>query len=305
MMTFEEFKKNNLSFGCYTIPKYWEDEMSRCYEIAKQVEQTYQDTYGHIEGPRVGDIVEFSDGYQVYEHGKITEDMYGCAKYGLLTVCERGSSFTDGKGFSTSGGAFRAFHKSKLQLAGEDENLVWTWGCHGSGAHQDIYFTLKVRRWLVPYDAATLNRSKLIIRGRGKERYDGGEWPAVTIENFDRVMGWAESFESVKAFRAWADYVGYKYHKWGSSMFEKASHQRIENKCYTDPAWQPPVGAKPIKHVFNGEVKDCWVVTTDESITYYWPNIYDPDKHRAAYGSPEYERRIREFHKYGDNPMGV
>lgn len=303
MMTFEDFKRSNQGFGYYGQPT--EKEMLECYEIAQEVERTYQDYYGHIDGPRIGDIVEFADHYRVYKHAKITEDLYGCGKYGLLTVCESGSSHTDGRYFSTSGGAFKRIHKDKMQLVGEDENLVWTWGCYGSGAHQGIYFTLKVRRWLVPYDAATLDRSKLIIRGRGKKGYDGRELDAVAITNFGSLGFYEEHFESIKAFRAWADYVGYKSHKWGSSMFEKASHQRIEDKCYTDPAWQPPVGAKPIKHVFNGEVEDCWVVTTDESIMYYWPNIYDPDKRRAAYGSPEYERSIREFHKYSGNPMGV
>lgn len=297
MMTFEDFKRSNLGFGYYGQPT--EKEMQECYEIAQQVERTYQETYGHIDGPRIGDIVEFSAGYEVNKYGKIVENMYGGSKYGMLCVCANGSSFTNGRGFDTSGGPFYAFHKSKLQLVGEDENIVWTWGCHGSGAHQGIYFTLKVRRWIIPY-GPDMKRSEVVIRGRGAK---GGKM-AVSISNFGEFFN-AQSFVSIGAFMAWAEYVGYRYQTECRGTFRGVSTQRICDKCYTDPTWQPPVGAKPIKLVRNGDLKDAWVVTTDECIMYYWPNIHDPNRKEPAIGTPEYEEKFREYRKYSDNPMGI
>lgn len=304
-MTYEDFKRANAAFGSYNIPSLHEEEMLKCYAIANQVAEDYAENYGHIEGPRIGDIVEFSDGFCVYEHGKIVENLYGGSKHGMLCVCESGSSFTDGKGFSTSGGAFEAIHRSKLQLVGEAENLVWTWGCYGAGGDQGIYFTLKVRKWRVPYDPTTLKRSKVTFYGRGRKRFDGGEFPAVAIEHFDGTMFYAEHFVSIGAFKAWADYVGYRYKDDGRGAFVKVSRQRIESKCFTTKDWQPPKGAKPIRHIFNGRVKDAWVVTTDDCIMYYWPNIYDPEHPEPRYGTPECEAEIREFWKRDGNPMGV
>lgn len=303
-MTYEDFKRANAAFGSYNIPSLHEEEMLKCYAIANQVSEDYQENYGHIDGPRIGDIVEFSDGFRVYHHAKIVENLYGGSKYGMLCVCENGSSWTNGSSFSTSGGAFKAVHRSKMQLMGEDENLVWTWGCYGSGAHQGIYFTLKVRKWRVPYDPATLTRSKATFHGRGAKNPCGGYFPAVAIENLDGFMGYAQSFRSIHAFKAWADYVGYTCRYWRGT-FEKASRQRIEDKCFTDKAWQPPKDAKPIKIIRNGRLKDAWVVSTDDCIMYYWPNIYDPEHPEPHYGSPEYEREFQERCKYDGNPMGI
>lgn len=305
-MTYEDFKRANAAFGNYNFPKLHEEEMLKCYAIANQVAEDYQESYGHIEGPRIGDIVELSDGFRVYEHGKIVENMYGGSKHGMLCVCHSGSSFTNGKYFSTSGGPFTAIHKSKLQLVGEDENLVWTWGCYGAGGGQGIYFTLKVRKWRVPYDPAMLKRSKVTFYGRGRKRFDGREFPAVAIEHFDGTMCYAQSFCSIGAFKAWADYVGYHYKDDGRGAFVKVSRQRIEDQCFTTKDWQPPKGAKPIKIIRNGDLKDAWVVTTDDRIKYYWPNIYDPENPLGPrYGSPEYERMFAERRKYDGNPMGI
>lgn len=302
-MKYEDFKRSNMGFGAYQNPARHEEEMLMCYAIANHVTDEYRNTYGHIDGPRIGDIVEFCDGYKVYKHAKIVEQMYGGSNHGMLCVCENGTSFTNGRYFSTSGGAFRNIHKSKMQLVGEDENMVWTWGCYGSGADQGIYFTLPVRKWIVPYEQPQ-RRSKVTIYGRGKRR-NGRDLPAVAIENFGGGFGRAESFRSINAFKAWADYVGYRYNDDRQGTFVKVSSQRVDSKCYTDKAWQPPMGAKPIKIIRNGELKDAWVVTSETCITYYWPNIYDPANPRPRYGSPEYEREYRERCKYDGNPMGV
>ena len=295
METYEKFKERNAGWeycGFCT-----EKDMRRNYEIACEVEIIYNNTFRNIHEPQIGDIVEFSDGFQVYDHAKVVENLYGNSKYGMLCVCENGGSHTDGKYFSTSGGAFKAIHKSKFQYVGESENLVWTWGCHGAGAYQGIYFPLKVRKWIIPYEKIEC-RSFLTIRGKNS-RYS-----AVSIENVGEFFC-AASFCSIKAFNAWAEYVGYKHNSFGNGSFEQRSPQRICDKCYTDPAWKVPEGAKPIKVIRNGDLKDAWVVTTEESITYYWPNIYDPTAKNPRCGTPEYEKEFAERRKYKGNPLGV
>lgn len=302
MESFELFYKRNLGFGEYGTPS--DKEMQRNYEIAKQVEQTYLSLHGDMDEPQIGDIVEFADDYRVYDHAMIVENHYGGDEHGMLCVCECGSSHTNGRCFSTSGGAFRSFHKSRLQPAGTDVNVVWTWGCHGAGASQGIYFPLPVRRWIIPHGKPT-KRSWVYIRGRGAKRCDGQPMPAVSIENCCDLYN-AMSFKSIEAFKAWADYVGYRYRDdggWGTTR--KVSAQRICDKCYCDPSWQPPEGAKPIKVIRNLRLKDGWVVTTDDCIMTYWPNIYDPEHPEPRYGTPEYEAEFREHRKYMDNPMGV
>lgn len=306
METFEIFSGRNQGFGEYGFPT--EDEMRRCYEKAKSVEQRFMEKFGSIEGPRLGDVVEFADEFRVYKHGQVSENLYGGDKYGMLCICERGSSFTSGDGLSTGGGAFRHIHKSKLHYAGETTNTFWTWGCHGSGARQGIYFTMPVRKWIIPYERP-MCRSKVTFNGRGK-MFKGRELPAVSITNFDSYMGYAESFVSIKAFLAWADYVGYRYKPWHGCMMEQVSRYRIESRCYTDKDWQAPDGARPMKMIRNGEVKDGWVVnTTDDVILYLWPNIYDPNEMRLDRDHPFYKARQDEKHrlflKYSGNPMGV
>lgn len=278
------------------------DFMKRNYEIALKVEKTYNETYGHIDGPRIGDVVEFSDGFKVFEHAQISENHYGGSKFGMLCICESGSSWTNGNTFSTSGGAFRGMHMSKLTPAGEDKIIVWTWGCLGSGGGQGIYFPLSVRKWLIPYEPVKC-RSMVTIHGKGAKRWDGSVFPAVVIENSGSLYS-AESFCSINAFLAWAKYVGFKHESFGNGTFNRRSPQRIEGECYTDPEWKAPEGAKPIKIVRNGSLKDGWVVTTDSTIKYYWPNLYEPYK-PTDFNSPEYKKKWAELQKYSGNPLGV
>lgn len=285
----------------YGIPRS-DKEMMRNYEIALKVEKTYNETYGSIDGPRIGDVVEFADEYQVFKHAQISENLYGGSKFGMLCICENGSSWTNGRTFSTSGGAFIGKHKSHLKPAGEDEILVWTWGCYGAGASQGIYFPLKVRKWLIPYEPVKC-RSMVTIRGIGAKTWNGDHLPAVSIENSGSWC-YGESFCSVKAFLAWAEYVGYKHHSFGNGTFKRESPQKIEDQCYTDPEWKAPEGAKPIKLVRNGKLKDSWVVTTDAGIMYYWPNLFEPYK-PTDFSSPEYAKEVAEYRKYSDNPIGV
>lgn len=299
MESFENFKKRNASFGCCGLPNVQERELQKCYYIALQVEKTYNDTYGHIEEPRIGDIVEFTDGFHVYTHGKIVENMY---QDGRLCICEAGSSHTDGKYFSTSGGAFVSKDKSELQLVGEDENVVWTWGCHGAGGNQGIYFPLKVRKWIIPYNPDTVTRS--FVYHSDKLPRSNGEPPryAVWIENTGSYGYYAMSFKSELAFKAWAKYVGYETHVFDSS--KDASYQKIVQKCYTREEDAPKNG-KPIKVLFNGRIVDGFVVTEGNEIVTWAPNISDGTYKPIDFNSDEYKREMEEYRKYCDNPMGV
>lgn len=298
MESFENFKKRNASFGSYQFPNYHEKELRRCYDIALQVEKTYNETYGHIEGPRIGDIVEFADKFSIHERGKIVENFYGDGK---LCICEAGSSHTDGKWFSTSGGAFVSKDASELQFVGEDFNVVWTWGCHGAGAHQGIYFPLKVRKWIIPYDPDKITRSFIYHSERLPKRADGEpSRDAVWIENTGEFFH-AMSFESERAFRAWAKYVGYKTH--GFDEYKDASYQSIVHKCYTREEDAPKNG-KPIKVLFNGDIVDGFVVTDGNEIAIWAPNIYKGYK-PIDFNSEEYKQHVRDYRKYSRNPMGV
>ena len=280
MFEFEQFEKLNRS--------HWsEDEMRRNYEIAIKVEERYYAEHGTAKQPKIGDIVEYTDGYRVYEHGKIVENPY--CKDGEVCVCDDGSSFTTGTYFSTSGGAFHSKAISELQYVGEDTNIVWTWGCYGSGANQGINFPIKVNRWIIPYDPKAVKRSTVYFnREEGK----------VSIENAEDCMMYTKSFRSRRAFEAWAKYVGYEYHMDGDRAY---SPQRVVNRCWTENVPKPENG-KPIKVLANGSVHDGIAVTEDFCITEWWPNIY---RQEPKYGTPEYNQQIEVYWRYNENPMGV
>lgn len=280
MFTFEQFERINRS--------HWsEDEMRRNYEIALQVEERYYATYGTAREPKIGDIVEYTDGWRVYSNAKIVENPY--CKDGEVCVCDAGSSFTTGTYFSTSGGAFHSKAISELQYVGEDTNIVWTWGCYGAGADQGINFPIKVNRWIIPYDPKAVKRSTV---------YFNQEEGKVSIENAEDYMMYTKSFRSRRAFEAWAKYVGYEYHMDGDRAY---SPQRVVNKCWTENVPKPENG-KPIKVLANGRVHDGIAVTEDFCITEWWPNIYHPE---PKYGTPEYNQQMEVYWRYNDNPMGV
>ena len=296
MESYDIFKKNNAAWDSEYGYCHNEKEMLENYEIAKAVEAKYNECYGSISGPRIGDVVEFCDGFHVYKHAIVTEDIYYQNKHGLLCVCERGSSWTDGKYFSTSGGAFRSIHKSLFQLVGEDENTVWTWGRNGAGAHQGIYLTLKVRKWLVPYKPIEARSMVMIEKNRKK---DGDS--AVTIQNFGNWFN-AMHFDTIKAFLAWADYVGYKHVNFGKGTFERRSPQELVSVpvCHKEDV---PVNGKPLKTVSNGRIVDAWAVTTDNAVTTYY-DCFSPSRN-YRYGTPQSDAEIKRFHKYSGNPLGI
>lgn len=293
MESFKEFIKRNAGWdpdSCFHTEKEW----NKNYEIAMQVEKTYNEMFKNIKEPKIGDIVEFTNGFRVYKNAKIVENLYHDGK---LCICENGSSHTDGKYFSTSGGSFVSKDKSLLQPAGEDFNVVWTWGCNGAGAFQGIYFPLKVRKWIIPYNPKEIKRSIIYFK-----KNDDGEIISVSIENSDCMYS-EMVFNSLHAFEAWANYVGYEYRIENGRGF---SNKKLSQKCWTTTIPKPENG-KPIRVLANGKIHDGLVVTEEFEITQWWPNL--PEKKKYEYGTPEYRKEmdeeIKKFHKYSCNPMGV
>lgn len=279
MFEFEQFEKLNRS--------HWSEyEMRRNYEIALKVEERYYAEHGTAKEPKIGDIVEYTDGWHVYRNAKIVENMYGDDD-SKVCVCDSGHSFTNGDYFSTSGGAFHSKEKALMQYVGEAENIVWTWGCYGAGANQGINIPIKVNRWIIPYDPKAVKRSTVRF-----------SQDAVSIENNYDCMFKVMSFNSRRAFEAWARYVGYEYHMEGEVAY---SPQKVVTKCWTSDDNKPTNG-KPIKVLGNARVHDGLVVTEDFCITQYWPNIYRPE---PKYGTPEYEKQMEAYWRYHENPMGV
>ena len=306
MESYEKFKARNANWN------YWgfttEKDLDRNYKIALEVERVYNEKHNKVDEPQIGDIVEFADQFRVYERGKIVENMYrNSDDPGMLCICESGSSFTNGSWFETSGGAFNTIHKSKLQFVGEDENIVRTWGCNGAGGNQGIYFPLKVRKWIIPYDEKALVRSVVRINGEDAKTFDGFPRPAVEIEN---TGDWCvvHSFNSFEAFKAWAKYIGYEYEKSENDSWEYVSNLRVENRCVLDLK-DLPSDVKTIKVLANGKVRDGWVRNDGKAVTEIWLNKYDPEEYKHPYGSKEWkEQSDKEFalyRKYSQNPMGV
>jgi len=296
-VSYEEFVAMNAAFD----EGMWNDkDMERNWQIVQEVVESYLRRFPDQDAPKIGDIVEFSDGYHVYRHAKIVEDLYDKSKYGVLCICENGSShISKGAGFSTSGGAFVRRHKSKLVRNGYDYNTVWTWGCHGMGAGQGIYFTLRVNRWTIPYDESSMVRSTVRINGVGAKSMDGTKLPAVRVCNSSDMYCF-QSFESVKAYKAWAEYIGYRTFP-RNSCLNLASNQRLVRK-YIVRDEDIPKDAKVIKTVHNGRVRDCWVTADGNDIVFHTDNRSIPER---KYGTKESDEETKMFWKYSDNPLGV
>lgn len=286
MITFERFEKLNQH-------RWSNDEMQKNYAIALEVEKNYMEKFGSIKEPKLGDIVEFTDGFHVYKHASIVENVYFEDQNTRVCICENGSSHTySGHNFQTSGGAFHGMNKASLVYVGEDENIVWTWGCYGAGADQGIYLPLKVNRWIIPYNPKEVKRSTVYFQEDG-----------VHIQNSESCMCYAHTFKSRRAFEVWAGYTGYEYqmNEDGNRAF---SPQEVKQQCWTDIVSKPENG-KPIKVLANGYIRDGLVTKEEFCITEWWENIHKPNQKLPAYGTPEYRKQMEEYWKYHNNPMGV
>lgn len=298
MENYENFKSMN---AAWNGGDWSESEMERNYQVASEIVDAYKKRFPDETEPKIGDIVEFSDGTSVYKHAKITEDLYGRMKYGLMCICEQGSSHvTKNAGFSTSGGSFVRRHKSLMVLSGKEQNLVWAWGCHGAGASQGVYFSLDVNKWLIPYDKNFLTRSVVKINGGGRKNWKGEKMPAVNVSNLHEWYGF-QDFESIKAFRKWADFIGYKTMQ-RNSCLDLVSNQRLVRGLCVCKDEDIPKDAKVIKMILNGRARDCWVLHEGNDIVFRVDNRPLP---LTKYGTKEYEEELAEFRKYKENPLGI
>lgn len=316
MENYRQFVKRNKTWNGYYINsdfyKKMEsiDPMKRNYEIAKSVEKKFLSRYDvNSPEPQVGDVVEFSDGYNIYAHAVIAEPF--CkehdSKFHLLNVCENGSSWTDGESFSTSGGSFHTFHASHFALAGRAVNTVWTWGCHGSGANQAIYFHLNVRRWVIPYSAPK-PLTRVHIYGKGsKDPY--GEPRRYAISVTGQSFYNFQSFVSVRAFRAWAEYVGFEYEHIGNGadrcgLANRRGFQFLK-RVMVHHHNQVPDGAKPLKMAENGTIVDAWTKRVGDTIFFFVPNINRWNDRTFEHPLVTHQQEIEMFWRYSDNPLGI
>lgn len=297
MISYEEFKQMNMGFGHGLYDK--EDEIMRQnYTIACEVERKYIKNFPNTNTPQPLDTVEFATDLCVYKHAMIVGDRYMRRPH-LLTICENGSSWTDGATFSTSGGAFPHFHKSRLIPAGTDTCLVWTWGCHGAGANMGIRFPLNVRKWLIPYNKPT-RMTSVTIYGKNSVDFNGRSREAVVVESWFKYGNpeyFYHSFESIKAFNAWAEYVGFA-HRPERGTFHRVSAQTLLQK-YILSSSEAPQNGKPLKWLHNGEITDAWAVNERGTITTY---VLNKTRNRTT---PISDDELAEYRKYRANPMGV
>ena len=310
MEKYEDFARRNQCWdNYYMYSDMWsspvnrdKDPMRKNYAIAQKVCKTFYSNYDRSSAiPQVGDVVEFSDGYRVYKHATIAENFYGF-RFNLLNVCENGSTWTDGNGFSTSGGSFHTIHASRFALVGRAENVMWTWGCHGSGGGQGIYFKLNVRKWIIPYEAPK-PPTTVHIYGKRKQVSSHRKQYAVTVESVSSFF-YSQSFDSIRAFTAWAEYVGFEYEHIGR-LSCRGGLQSLVRIGINSPN-QVPADSKPIKDVSNGVIVDAWTKKIGDTIYFYVPNInyWENGTFGEGYKLSQ-DERMRLFWKYADNPLGV
>lgn len=305
MENYRQFAERNQTWNSYyTYAPYFakgeneeKDPMRRNYAIAGKACETFYSGYDwNSDMPHVGDVVEFSDGYDVHSDGVVV----AIRRHGLIEVCGSGCSWTDGKSFSTSGGPFQHVHVSKFVRHGMGIHSVWTWGCNGAGAGQGVYFDLNVRKWLVPYTKPEPH-TRVRIYGRGAKDWRGQPYDdAVRVD--DGTIA-SHGFASVRAFLMWAEYVGFEFEHIGNRCNRKG-FQRLKRVPVSRPS-EVPYGAKPLKEVENGIVVDAWVRKEGNTICTYVPNINAWNNGAFGGHSISAEEELKLFRMYSGNPLGV
>lgn len=287
MISIEQFIQWNSGWDHKFGLGHDEEEWKENYDIACEVEERLQNNYPMDGEVHPGDLVEISDGFRVYKNALVCS----IDKNGVCEVCEQWSAFTFGKSFSVSGGVWHNIHKSNFVRKGNGRATYWTWGRNGAGANQGIHFPVLVQRWLVPYEKPK-PESTVYFHTR-KDRNE----PRVTIEGTG--LSRLGQFCSVKAFKAWAEYVGFGYEKFGQAwnwVIQRQGKQNIADRLF----WAKddlPEGAKPIFGRSNGYMVQCYVSNDGDTITMWRPN---PNS-KAVFKPLPFE----EAKRYYDNPMGV
>ena len=287
MIGIEQFKKYNAAWDTKYGLTHSEKEWAENYDIACEVEERLQSHYPMDGEVHPGDLVEISDGYRIYKNALVCS----IDKNGVCEVCEQWSAFTFGKAFCVSGGVWHSIHKSNFVRKGNGRATYWTWGRNGSGANQGIYFPVLVQRWLVPYGKPQPETTVLFRTSKLRSE------PIVSIKGEGLLT--LASFCSVKAFKAWAEYVCFGYESSGQAwngVISRRGKQNIVDRLF----WTKddlPEGAKPLFARINGDMVQCYVSNDGNTITMWRPN---PNS-KAVFKPLPFE----EAKRYYDNPMGV
>lgn len=282
MITLNELKSLNAQFAAqnFVSEKNWEKNL----EIVENVERNFFAWYDKSKTtPQKGDVIEFSDGYEIFSHAVVES----VDEYGNMYVCENGSTHTDGKCFSTSGGAFIYIHASHFEYVGEETRMFWTWGCFGSGAGQGLYFPVTVKKFRQKDMKVKPFHDIYICKKHYKNR-------GTKVQIMQDLFCIALEFITIKAFKAFAEHVGLSYYKDDSGRYYTDQFLKSE---YFWKIEELPNGCKPIYDFCNGSIVKCYAHKAGETITIYRPN---PNA-KEVYNPLEFE----EARKYRNNPLGV
>lgn len=269
------------------------------FEIARDVIGSFYAGYNwNSDKPQVGDVVEFSDGFRVYPHGYVER----INEHGLAELCEQGHSFMgvleNGRVyFSTSGGAFPYKHISLFVPDGAVERRGWTWGCYGAGANQGIEFTFKVKKWKIPYPSKLESNVTIHFYTRKYTEEKLGRHCPIEIRS-TTFIEW--EFKNFKAYKAWADYVGFDYDH--NDLCPNAQGRRCLYRMENKYAWKTdmiPDGCKKVVGPNNGRMCYVFIKNDGQTITTYRPSggLYD---YYVLKGD-----ELENWRKYDGNPMGV
>ena len=259
MMTLDEFKKSNMCWngnGYYTTEQQWNSN----YQIAKDVESKFYTCYDKSKmEPQKGDMIEFVNDNTLYSHALVES----VDEYGMMYVCECGSTCTDGDYFSTSGGAFTHIHSSKFEFVGYEDRIFWTWGCYGAGANQGIYFKIKVKKFRQK-NMKVIPMHRIYFNNPYYREHRKSE--VVVMKDWNYIF---KEFYTVKAFMEWAKYVGLTYRKTDSGQYY--TNQFLKDEYF----WKLedlPDECKPVEDWSNGRKVRCFAHKKDDTITIYRPN---------------------------------
>lgn len=262
-MNYEQFKNANLGWdgGSCRISDTWAEKyMRKNYEISRNVKREFYKHYDrHAAMPQKGDVIEFVHDNKLYKHAAVES----VDKYGVMYVCEQASTYTNGKHFSTSGGAWTRIHISHFEFAGYEERRFWTWGAHGAGGNQGIYFTILVKKFrqvdmprLAPEHRIYFHNPYYKDRGSA----------VVVMRNWNYIH---REFKTIHEFKDWADYIGLTYHKDDGGRY--FTDQFIKDALFWSMD-EIPDGSKPIEGWSNGRKVRCFYHKDGDTITYYRPN---------------------------------
>lgn len=276
-MKYQDFENMNQGWDdgiCTTqLGKKW---MRENFDIARNVRRKFYSHYDRtLMEPQIGDILELVSCNTYYPRAiveKVTE-------HGLVRYCERGSSWTDGEYFSTSGGAWGSKHKCHFEFAGYAYRRYWTWGCHGAGANQGIYFDVLVKRFRQVDMPRVTPMCRIYIGGT----YWKKRGSKVVITTPDGYI--FKEFETIKRFREWAEYVGLTYHKRSDGTYW--TDQFLKDRFFCSEQ-ELPEGCKPIALKSNGSRVLGYVRNDGVTITYFRPNpnakeVYIPMEEEKYY----------------------